>query len=146
MTATEIRVRFHELDPYGHANHGVWLNWFETARIEIMDDLGLGPADLQARGIHLVVSQATIRFRQPALAGDVVTITSQIHDLRQATCWWHQQARRGHDLLATIDVRSGTVDPDGRPIRAPEDLRQALNHLLRASDVDVGAPTTTPRP
>lgn len=143
MTATEIRVRFHELDPYGHANHGVWLNWFETARIEIMDGLGLGPASLQARGIHMVVSQATIRFRQPALAGDVVTITSRIQELRQATCWWHQQARRDHDLLAEVDVRSGTVDPHGRPVRAPDDLRQALGHL-RASDIDEGTPTTTP--
>ena len=130
---TEIRVRFHELDPYGHANHGVWLNWFETARIEVMDELGLGLEQLRDRGLHLVVSEATIRFRQPALAGDVVTVESEVRDLRRATCWWHQRALRGTEILAEVDVRSGSVDEAGRPVAAPPDLLEAMRSLQAAT-------------
>ncbi len=65
----DLRVRFHELDPNGHVNHGVYLNWFETARIEAMDELGFGLEDLRSRGIHLVVTEANVRFRRPAVAG-----------------------------------------------------------------------------
>ena len=39
---TTIKVRFHELDPYGHVNHGVYLNYFEAARIEVLDAVGFG--------------------------------------------------------------------------------------------------------
>ncbi len=125
----DLRVRFHELDPYGHVNHGVYLNWFETARIEAMDALGFGLSELRTRGVHLVVTEANLRFLLPAVAGDLVTIESEIRDLRRATSWWHQRAVRGGDVLAEVDVRSGTVDADGRPVAAPTDLVAALQSL-----------------
>ena len=133
----ELRVRFHELDPYGHVNHGVYLNWFETARIEAMDALGHGLTALRDRGVHLVVTEANLRFLRPAVAGDTVTIESEIADLRRATSWWHQRAVRDGQVLAEVDVRSGTVDAQGRPVAAPADLVAALQRLRL---VEVGAP------
>ncbi len=124
-----IRVRFHELDPYGHVNHGVYLNWFETARIEALDALGYGLTTLRERGVHLVVTEANLRFLRPAVAGDEVTIESEIGDLRRATSWWHQRAVRDGQVLAEVEVRSGTVDPEGRPVAAPADLLAALQRL-----------------
>lgn len=128
----DLRVRFHELDPYGHVNHGVYLNWFETARIEAMDALGFGLSTLRERGIHLVVTEANVRFLLPAQAGDVVTIESEIRDLRRATSWWHQRVVRDGDVLAEVDVRSGTVDEAGRPVAAPADVVAALQSLRLA--------------
>lgn len=124
-----LRVRFHELDPYGHVNHGVYLNWFETARIEAMDALGFGLSTLRDRGVHLVVTEANVRFLAAAMAGDDVVVESEIRDLRRATSWWHQRAVRDGVVLAEVDVRSGTVDPDGRPVAAPVDLITALQSL-----------------
>jgi len=125
----QLRVRFHELDPYGHVNHGVYLNWFETARIEILDGLGFGLTTLRERGVHLVVTQANLRFLLPAVAGDVVTIESEITDLRRATSWWHQRAVRNGEVLAEVAVRSGTVDAAGTPVAAPADLVSALQSV-----------------
>ncbi len=125
----ELRVRFHELDPYGHVNHGVYLNWFETARIEAMDALGFGLSVLRARGVHLVVTEANLRFRRPAVAGDLVVVESEVREVRRATSWWHQRAMRDGEVLAELDVRSGTVDLAGRPAAAPSDLVAALASL-----------------
>lgn len=129
MTALELRVRFHELDPYGHVNHGVYLHWFETARIYGLEVLGFGLDALRDRGIHLVVTEANLRFHSPAVAGDVVTIETGVRDVRRATSWWRQRAMRGGQVLAEVDVRSGTVGPDGRPVAAPADLLAALQPL-----------------
>lgn len=128
----QFRVRFHELDPYGHVNHGVYMNWFETARIDILDGLGFGLTALRDRGVHLVVTRANLEFRAPAIAGDVVTIGSEITELRRATSWWRQQALREGEVLAEIAVRSGTVDANGTPIAAPQDLIEALRSLRPA--------------
>jgi acyl-CoA thioester hydrolase len=125
----QFRVRFHELDPYGHVNHGVYLNWFETARIDILDSLGFGLTTLRNRGIHLVVTRANLDFLKPAVAGDTITIHTEITDLRRATSWWHQRAIRGDETLAQIAVRSGTVDAHGTPMAAPPDLLDALRSL-----------------
>lgn len=84
---------------------------------------------MRDRGIHLVVTEANLRFMRPAVAGDVVTIESQITDLRRATSWWHQRALTGSKVLAEIAVRSGTVDANGMPVAAPPDLVKALQSL-----------------
>jgi acyl-CoA thioester hydrolase len=125
----ELKVRFHELDPNGHVNHGVYLNLFETARIEIMERIGLGLGELRDLGVHLVVVEATVRYRQPALAGDVLTIDSHLVELRRASGRWHQQMTRDGDVIAEADVRSASVDADGRPTRPPPDLVTVLERL-----------------
>jgi acyl-CoA thioester hydrolase len=123
---TELKVRFHELDPNGHVNHSVYLGYLETARIELLERLGFTPTTLAARGIHLVIVEVRIRFRRPALAGDVLRIETEVHELRRASSWWHQRILRDGTLLAEAEVRSSATDPDGRPIRPPADLVAAL--------------------
>lgn len=121
-----VKVRFHELDPYGHVNHGVYLNYFETARTEALDALGFGLDVLHARGIAIVVVEANVRFHAPAVAGDVLAIDTAVSELRPASSWWHQRLRRDGTLLAEVDVRAATTTLDGRPTAAPRDLRDAL--------------------
>ncbi len=126
LATTSLRVRFHELDPYGHVNHGVYLNYFETARTEALEQLGFGLEALLVRGVAVIVVEATVRFHAPALAGDVLTIDSFVTEIRRASSWWHQRLLRGDELLATLDVRAATTTLDGRPTAAPADLRDAL--------------------
>jgi acyl-CoA thioester hydrolase len=122
----ELRVRFHELDPNGHVNHGVYANYLETARIELLESLGFGPAVLAARGAHLVVVELRIRFKRPALAGDHLHIDTRVAELARASSWWHQTIRRGDEVLVEAEVRSSATDARGRPCRPPEDLAAAL--------------------
>jgi acyl-CoA thioester hydrolase len=128
-TAT-VRVRFHELDPNGHVNHGVYANWFETARIEALEDRGVGHRTLAAQGVHLVVVELRIRFRRPALGGQTLTIESTIGELRRASCWWHQRLLdEDGQVLAEAEVRSSATDAAGRPVPPPPDLAAALAGL-----------------
>ncbi len=124
-----MRVRFHELDPYGHLNHGVYLNYFEQARVELLDRIGFGLPRLAELGHHIVVVEVRVRFLAPAYAGDEVTITSAIRDLRRVSSTWHQQMLRGDEVIATNDVRAAMTDLDGRPTSAPAGLREALEQL-----------------
>jgi YbgC/YbaW family acyl-CoA thioester hydrolase len=127
---TRLTVRFHELDPNGHVNHGVYANYFETARIESLDRLGIGPAHLAQRGVHLVVVELRLRFRRPALAGDELTVTTAIRELRRSWSWWHQQLLRGGELLAEADVRSAATTANGRPTAPPADVLAALRRAV----------------
>lgn len=131
-TTTRIKVRFHELDPNGHVNHGVYANYFETARIELLDAIGFGPGVLADRGVHLVVVELRIRFRRPARAGDTLTVHTSIGELRRASSWWHQQLLDGSgQVVAEANVRSAATDATGRPVRPPQDLAEQLA-LLQA--------------
>ncbi len=37
----EVKVRFYELDPYGHLNHSSYIQLFETGRIEMLEEAGV---------------------------------------------------------------------------------------------------------
>jgi acyl-CoA thioester hydrolase len=131
---TTIQVRFHELDPYGHLNHGVYLNYFEQARVELLDQIGFGLPHLEELGHHIVVVEARVRFLAPAYSGDEVTITSSITDLRRVSSTWNQQMLRDGEVIATNDVRAAMTDLQGRPTSAPAGLRTALERLMAEQD------------
>jgi acyl-CoA thioester hydrolase len=124
-----LRVRFHELDPNGHVNHGVYANYFETARIELLESLGFGPDVLAERGVHLVVVELRIRFKRPARAGERLIVETRIAELARASSWWHQTLRRDDEVIAEAEVRSSATDRTGRPCRPPADLAAALAAL-----------------
>jgi acyl-CoA thioester hydrolase len=123
---TELKVRFHELDPNGHVNHSVYLGYLETARIELLEQLGFTPSTLADRGVHLVIVEVRLRFRRPALAGDRLRIETEVAELRRASSWWQQRILRDGEVLAEAEVRSSATDREGRPTRPPEDLLDAL--------------------
>ena len=129
-TTATLKVRFHELDPNGHVNHGVYANYFETARIELLDGLGFGPDVLAERGIHLVVVELRIRFRRPARAGQTLTVETHVQELRRASSWWAQQLLdEDGEVIAEAEVLSTATNRDGRPIRPPQDLADQLATL-----------------
>ncbi|MBR11943.1 MAG: hypothetical protein CL442_02190, partial [Acidimicrobiaceae bacterium] len=69
-----VKVRFYELDPYGHLNHSVYVQLFETGRIELLDEVGLGLHDLEGQGYRFVVSQIATRFLVSAVGGDRLVV------------------------------------------------------------------------
>jgi acyl-CoA thioester hydrolase len=133
VAPTTIDVRFYELDPYGHVNHGVYLNYFEVARIELLDAIGFGLPRLRALGFHLLVVEAHVQFRAPAVAGDRLEVHSRLGALRRASATWLQEIHRGETLIATNEVRSAITDAKGRPIKAPAELTEALVELQRTT-------------
>ncbi|MEX2324436.1 MAG: thioesterase family protein [Nitriliruptoraceae bacterium] len=129
MPEISIRVRFHELDPYGHLNHAVYLSYFEQARVDLLDHIGFGLSTLVSMGYQLVVVEAHVKFVAPVEASDTVTIVSSIGDVRPASSRWLQRMSCGDTLVATNDVRAAITDLTGRPTRAPAELTATLQQL-----------------
>ena len=122
----DLKVRFYELDPYGHLNHSAYVQFFETGRCELLDEAGLDLAGLDERGYRFVVSRIETSFLRPVLAGDVLTVETGLAELRRASSIWRQRLMRGADVVARQELRAALTDPGGRPVRAPDYLSQAL--------------------
>ncbi len=127
--STQLRVRFYELDPYDHVNHTSYFAYFETARIEALDEIGWGLQRLKEMGIHLVVVEINARFEVPAGAGDVLTVETEVLETRRASSVWRQRMLRGHETIAVVTVRAAAVDRSGRPCRVPDGMAEALEGL-----------------
>ncbi|MEX2551029.1 MAG: thioesterase family protein [Nitriliruptoraceae bacterium] len=125
--STSLAVRFHELDPYGHVNHAVYLTYLEVARVERLERRGISLLGLAERtGVQLVVAEVTARYLAPAVAGDRLEVTCLLAERRRASARFHQEIRRNGDLLLEAAVRTATLDRHGRPCAMPGELVAAL--------------------
>jgi len=130
LHTTDLKVRFNELDTYGHVNHAIYLTYFEMARIEALASIGCGLDRLQADGFHLIVVDVHIRYVKPATLGHVLTVETKVTQLGTASARWRQVITRSGDLIASLELRGAFTNRDGRPHRIPIEYVEALDPLL----------------
>ena len=125
-----VKVRFYELDPYGHLNHSAYIQLFETGRIEMLEDLGISLNELEKNNFRFVVSQIETAFLKPLEAGSFLTIETEIIEMRRASSLWWQQIVNKTDVVATQRARVAITNRDGKPVRAPQQIIEALTPSL----------------
>ncbi|MDG2353010.1 MAG: thioesterase family protein [Acidimicrobiales bacterium] len=126
----KIKVRFYELDPYGHLNHSAYVQLFETGRIEMLEQAGLALHEIEKNNLRFVVSQIETAFLKPVEAGSFLTIKTEIMEIRRASSLWWQQIMDETDVVATQRVRVAITNREGKPIRAPQQIIEALTPFL----------------
>jgi acyl-CoA thioester hydrolase len=125
---TTLRVRFHELDPYGHVNHAVYLTYLEVARIDHLAARGIDLLELAGRtGAQLVVAGIEVDYLAPAGAGDELAVTCRLHERRRVSARFTQEIHRDGEVLVRARVRTATIDASGRPAALPAELLAALD-------------------
>jgi len=123
---TTIGVRFYELDPYEHVNHSVYIQYFEAARAQWLNEVGFPLNKLKDDGIQIVVTELNTRYLGSAGPNDQLSVTSELVDLRRVSMSFRQQIWRGQDLLVEQMITAATITPEGRPTRVPAELAAAL--------------------
>ncbi len=127
-----ISVRFNELDPYAHVNHAVYAIYCEVARTEALAAIGLSIEELARRGFQFVVTELSLRFRKPAVAGDVLSVDTWLSEIGRASTRWSQRIRRGGELLVEAELKVGVANSLGRPTRPPPEMVATLEALHRS--------------
>jgi acyl-CoA thioester hydrolase len=127
-----VRVRYADTDAMGVAYHGNFLAFFETGRVEAMRQIGSHYVEIVRRGVHLVVIEATVHYRQPAKFDDVLLIQTSVAEIGKARFSFVYEIRRevdealiasGHTVHACVDAQSL------RPLRMPAWLVEDLLRL-----------------
>ncbi len=98
--ATELRVRFREVDALRVVWHGHYLGYFEQAREAFGDRYGLRYADFLEAGLLAPVVETSCRFLLPARHGETLTVYARFFPQEAARIEFEYRALRGEDLLA----------------------------------------------
>lgn len=80
-SVTTVRVNYSETDQMGvvyHARHVVWL---DIARTEHLRTRGFSYRELEEQGVRLVVTDLSVRYRQPARYDDVIRIRTRVQEV-----------------------------------------------------------------
>jgi acyl-CoA thioester hydrolase len=131
-----LRAYYEDTDATGRVYHGAYLRWFERARTDILELLGIDQrAAIETGQGFYVVADVTIRYRAPALLGDPVIIETTCEEARVASARMRQIAVQGGVNLCEAMVRVGFVGPDGKARAQPLEWRKAFAAIIsNASD------------
>ena len=126
VTRSRLRVRFCETDLMGIVHHSNYLAYFEAGRVEWLRRRGVTYVDWAARGVHLPVVDASVRYRAPARFDDVLEIEARLVELRAASLRFDYQMWRGEVLLAEGSTRLACVTGAHVLQRFPDDVVRSL--------------------
>lgn len=123
---TSLKVRFYELDPYDHVNHTNYFSYFETARIELLAEMGWGLDVMKEQGWQLVVVEAHARFLAAARYGEELTIYTWVESAGRVKSTWQQTMVREGEEVARLTIAAAFTDLAGKPRRVPPEFAKAL--------------------
>jgi acyl-CoA thioester hydrolase len=129
---SRFAARSYELDSYRHLNNGVYVSWFEQARLDWLLALGFSYDGFADRSQRFVVAHTEVDFRRPVQLGDELEIETSVAALGRSSVRFRQVMRRGGEPVceaATVMVFSGD---GGSSIAIPEDFRAAVGPLPAA--------------
>lgn len=134
----DIEVRYFETDQMGVVHHANYIVWCELARTRLCLEAGFHYAEIEKRGLLLLVTGVHLTYRSPARYGDIV----------RAACWVERVGSRGvtfeyrieradsaagdaATLLASASTEHVWVDAGTRrPVRFPEELKAPFERFL----------------
>ncbi len=122
----DIDVRFYELDPYNHVNHAVYIQYFETARIAVLADAGYTLQGMMEDGVLILVTQIDTKFIKPAAGGDHLVVETEVLGYTRVMTKWRQRLLRGDEVLVDQKLSAAVTNLEGRPLRFPQAMIEAL--------------------
>jgi acyl-CoA thioester hydrolase len=125
-----IRVRYAETDAMGLTYHANYLTWFEVARVNLMDELGLPYRELEKRGYRLPVLEAHAEYLRPTFFDDRLTLHILIRERPSVRLRIHYELYRGPELCLTGHTVHAFVNLHGEPVKPPADVLAKMREFF----------------
>ncbi len=128
ISSCTVRVNYSETDQMGVVYHARYLVWLDIARCEHLRVAGLTYRELEERGLRLVVSEVSVRYRRPARYDDLIRIRCWVRELasRRVTFGYAVERAVDGDLLAIATTSLIPLDASMALCRLPDDVAERL--------------------
>ncbi len=138
---TRLRVRHYEMDALGHVNNAVYLHYLEQAAIEHSEQLGFTFERYRELGGVFVMRRMEIDYRRPAVAGDVLDITTWAHEMRGPRAIRRYEIRKHGQPALMLSAEALWVWVDMVTMR-PRPIPKVLLEVFLETTNGKGPPTT----
>jgi acyl-CoA thioester hydrolase len=109
---THIRVRHYEMDALGHVNNASYQHYLEDVGIQHSEHLGFSLDRYRELGGYFVMRRVEIDYLRPAVAGDILEITTWLEKVRGTRAIRQYEIRKKgeENLVVTAEVLWVWVD------------------------------------
>lgn len=123
MESLKAKVYYEDTDAGGVVYYANYLRFLERGRTELLASKGIDVARYHRSGLIFTVTHVDVHYRRPAHLGDVIEITTEISDIKNASLTFGQRIERDGTLLVEAEATLACVDENGKPRRLPEELK-----------------------
>jgi acyl-CoA thioester hydrolase len=128
MHVLPVRVYYEDTDFSGAVYHANYLKFCERARSDALRLLGIHHRELKGK-LGFVVRAIGCDYLKPSGIDDMLLVETRFIEIGGARLEIDQRIRRDGAIIFTAKVTIAVVDPHGRPMRIPDDMRRAMAML-----------------
>tara|TARA_Y100000588_G_C14069996_1_gene845376 strand:- start:151 stop:555 length:405 start_codon:yes stop_codon:yes gene_type:complete len=129
---TKLRVRYAETDQMSFVYYGVYAQYYEVGRVELLRSLGISYKEIEAMGFALPVVSLSVKYKKPALYDDELTVRTTINRMPSTKIVFdYETFNKDGDLLNTAEVVLVFVNKEtGKPCFPPEMIISKLKKFF----------------
>lgn len=119
-----IRVYVEDVDLMGIVYHSNYLCYLERSRTEVLRTYNILLSELEALGILFAISELSIKYRVPARLDDLLTITTEIKEIKPCSLMFEQVIiNQQEQIICDAEVKVACVNGDLKPQRVPSIIK-----------------------
>ena len=128
---TEFRPRYSETDQMGVVYYGNYASYFEVGRVELLRQIGMTYAQMEATGTMLPVVHMSIDFKRGAKYDEQIFLETKLIELptRKISFYHHLRDGSGNTLVTGKVVLVFCDTKTFKPKSCPADLEALLKAL-----------------
>ena len=129
---TNVRVRYAETDQMSYVYYGVYAQYYEIGRVELLRSLNISYKELEEMGFALPVVNWNINYKKPAYYDDLISIKTTLKYLPSTRItFYYELFNESEELLNTGEVSLVFIDiKTGKPCVAPDVVLERLRDKL----------------
>ncbi|MBI4527217.1 MAG: acyl-CoA thioesterase [Deltaproteobacteria bacterium] len=140
--SSRFRVRYDELDSFGHLNNAVCARYMQEAAIQASAEAGHSLRWHDERNRAWVIRRLQIRYHLQVLYGEELQVTTWISECEESSCSREYEVIRARDGARVARGRAQWIYLDsmsGRPARLPEEFKNVFAPTGEADDLGIRA-------
>jgi acyl-CoA thioester hydrolase len=119
---TTVRIRYSDLDTFGHVNNAVYATLCEEARVDYFDHV----FDSGVHDISFVVARLELDYRKAISDVGEATVAVGITDFGRTSFTMGYELRYDGETVATAETVQVAVDDHREPTEVPEEWRERV--------------------
>lgn len=134
MKKYEHKTQYYETDQMGIIHHSNYIRWFEEARIDMLEQMDLGYAELEAKGIMIPVLGVSCEYKRMTRFGETVEISAKLTNFTglRLTIEYEIQEKQSRELRCVGETRHCFMDPEGKPLHLKKKFPDIYELLMEA--------------
>ena len=139
LKAYEHKTQYYETDQKGIIHHSNYIRWFEEARTDLLEQIGMGYDTLEAQGIISPVLSVHCEYKSMTHYGDTVVILPILKEYNgvKMTLEYTVMDKETEEVRCVGESRHCFLTRDGKPVSLKRNYL-AIDELFRRCLPDHG--------